>query len=226
MEVQTLPWAQFKDTFKWKQGEHLSLLGTTGSGKTTLARELLELRKYVIVLSTKPKDDTLDEFRNNGYKEFTTWNPHPDLTPHYIYAPKPKTTSKTFATALAEEFQNALYQIYKAKGWCVYVDEAAFMTRHLRLKEELAMLLTQGRSMGITVVSGTQRPFHIPLECYDQATHLFFWRQTDKYNLRRMAQTAGLSGKVLLDEVPQLEKHQFLYLNTRSGVMFKSKLEL
>src|SRR3954471_22907642 len=57
-----VPWHDFASSFTFKQGEHCTLVGTTGSGKTTLARELLlPQRDYVVVLGTKAEDDSLYE---------------------------------------------------------------------------------------------------------------------------------------------------------------------
>src|SRR5690349_6421632 len=62
-------WDDFYGYFgaNWRQGEHVGLIGPTGSGKTTLAMWLLPLRKYVVVLGTKPRDKTLDELAARGY---------------------------------------------------------------------------------------------------------------------------------------------------------------
>jgi hypothetical protein len=57
--------------------------------------------------------------------------------------------------------------------------------------QQLKFLLQQGRSAGISVVAMTQRPAFIPLAFYDQATHLFVWRDNDLRNRQRIGELAG-----------------------------------
>src|SRR4051812_9363940 len=38
----------------WKQGQHVGVVGRTGSGKTYLVSKLVMLRRYVIIFRTKP----------------------------------------------------------------------------------------------------------------------------------------------------------------------------
>lgn len=60
-ETPFLPWYEdFRNT--WQQGEHVALVGKTGVGKTSLARDILSARDYVMVLALKRKDDTLASF--------------------------------------------------------------------------------------------------------------------------------------------------------------------
>src|SRR5690242_7261177 len=74
-----VPWDQFLATrFLWRQGEHVSLIGRTGGGKSTLALAITPKRKYVAVLGTKPRDSTLSGLLKNGegWRRMPTWNPH------------------------------------------------------------------------------------------------------------------------------------------------------
>src|ERR1035437_998741 len=48
---------------KWKQGEHVIVIGDTGTGKTYLESKILPIRQHVILLRTKPDDIIFDGFR-------------------------------------------------------------------------------------------------------------------------------------------------------------------
>lgn len=53
-------WSRFIAEFRWKAGEHLTVLGRTGSGKSGLERWLLEAKRpdsRVVVIDTKAADD-------------------------------------------------------------------------------------------------------------------------------------------------------------------------
>src|SRR5665647_3733937 len=39
---------------KWAQGEHFTVVGDTGTGKTYAISKLVKLRKYVVILRSKP----------------------------------------------------------------------------------------------------------------------------------------------------------------------------
>src|SRR5208282_6397595 len=63
---------------QWKQGDHILDVGPTQSGKSLLARELvLAERKFVVVMGTKPKDKTLDEYIEAGFVRIDHWPPVP-----------------------------------------------------------------------------------------------------------------------------------------------------
>src|SRR5437660_38183 len=64
-----VPWREFFTWFRrtWRQGEHVSLIGPTGSGKTTLGIHLIALRPYVTAFAVKPQDDTMHKLLRAGY---------------------------------------------------------------------------------------------------------------------------------------------------------------
>jgi len=90
----------------------------------------------------------------------------------------------------------------------------------LSLKDELELIYLQGRSQGSSVTGGTQRPRYVPLEAYDQATHLYFWKDPDQSNLTRVAELAGLSRSLVLEVVPRLEHHDAFYVNMVTNETF------
>jgi len=116
----------------------------------------------------------------------------------------------------------ALNHIYTDGAWCVYFDEFRYVTETLKLKPQALIYLLQARSIGITVIAASQRPAWIPLEVYDQSTHLFFWNERDERNLHRISGISSHSSKLVRELVVNLEPHEFLYLNTRTGSMVRS----
>lgn len=221
-----ITWEQFLRVFKWRQGEHVAYIGPTGSGKTTLALGLLTLRKYIVVLATKPRDTTLDKFaKDTGFVTRKEWKKEPhQLHPRRIIWPDASRMDSVVKQR--KEFKATLDAIYREGGWCVYIDELWYIIHHLKLQLEVKTYLQQARSLGISLVVGTQRPAFVPLEVYDQSTHLFFWRDNDESNLKRLSGISWRSANVVRSLVAELDLHEVLYINTRTGKMYRTKMEL
>lgn len=223
------PWSEFLDSFTWNQGEHVTCVGPTGMGKSTLTNAILPRRKYVCVAATKKKDSTIDKLRKEGFKVTDSLGAvHPDVTPRVIFKPKfPSSNARALRVAHAEAFDNLMTHIFESGGWTLVADEVRYLTEFLRLKETFELLLLQGRSLGITVVSSTQRPKHVPLTIYDQASHLFLWRDNDEENLKRIGGLGGeLPAKDIKRMVASLPRHHVLYLEVRTGRIVQTKVEV
>lgn len=225
--MDNVAWDGFKDSLEWNQGEHVTLIGPTGQGKTTLAVELLERRKYVVVFACKPHDPLIEELvSERDYFLTETWPPPSprEKFSRVVFWPRIEKMSDVVTQKLA--FKLALEDIYRQGKWAVYLDECRYITDTLKLTSQAHLLWLQGRSLKISFVVGTQRPFWIPLEAMDQATHLFLWRENDERNLDRLKGLGSVRGKELRETVTALGDHEFVYVNTRSGEMVRSKVEL
>lgn len=219
-DIDSVSWPDFLRRFRWRQGEHMTIIGPTGSGKTTLAMELMHRRKYVVILACKPRDSRLAGLlRNDGYRLMREWNPTP-LDERVILWPKVERPADELRQR--EVFGEALTNIYRSGGWTVFMDEVRYLTEHLKLPRLVNILWLHGRSLDISVVAGTQRPTHIPLLAFDQATHLFLFRDNDDVNLRRLGSLGAASNRTVRETVATLAHHEILYVNTRSGELIRT----
>lgn len=209
--------------FTWQQGEHIGLIGPTGQGKTTLSLQLLPWRRFVVVLATKPRDKVLQELRRNkGYVKMESWkNYSPTMYPRRMVWPNARDLHSD--QRQKEAFSEALEAIYHEGSWTVYFDEMWYIGKHLKMEHAVKTYLLQARSLDISVVAASQRPAWIPLELYDQATHLFFFRENDERNLRRISGIGFLNSDIIQYHVARLDDHEILYVNTRSGVMARTR---
>lgn len=222
-EVEFLEWDSFIARFVWNQGEHVGLIGPTGGGKTTMALALLPLRTYVTVLGTKPQDATLSQFaKHHDYKVLQKWNSRLSVHkyPRRVLWP-PARSLYSQANQIAA-FKPALEEMYLAGRWCIYADELWYIIQQLGMSKEIKTFLLQSRSMLICLMMAFQRPAWVPVEVYDQCTHLFFWRENDETNLSRIGGIAYTSAELVRRVVSQLRHHEVLYINTRDGSMVRT----
>lgn len=221
-------WERFLDLTRFEQGQHITIVGTTGSGKTVLMRELLKQRSYVAVLGTKNEDRELYEpFEKLGYVVVDEFNPTPPGSEsRIIFRPRMGTPDKAGRQQQASKFRAMLFEAFEAGGWTIAVDELWVVAKPLGLADTLEEFWSQGRSLNLTVVGGTQKPVDIPLLAFDQATHLFLFRNTDRYRIQRMAEFAGTDRQLVAELIPQLPAHEFLYVQTRTGQLLRSKVAL
>lgn len=218
-----VPWDVFlKRHFKWKQGEHVAMIGPTGQGKTTLLTALLPLHPYVVVFATKPRDSTMDALIESGYTKVSKWQSVPvERAPRRVLWPSAKALNSSETQRAV--FQDAFARIYREGGWTVAIDELWYMANELKLEHEVKVYLLQARSLGISLVVATQRPAWVPLEVYDQSTHLFFMRDNDETNLRRLSGISWRSADMIRYLIANLEQYQVLYVNTRTGEMCRTR---
>lgn len=190
----------------WHQGEHVCIIGPTGTGKTTIAHTILDARDYVCVLAVKRSDDTLDRFRKGNdygrarYKIIKKWPPV--YTAHKVILwikPASLTTADLRKQAVA--IHAALSSMYVAGGWCIYFDEAGYIAGELGLGHQLGILLNQGRSSHITVVATMTRPTsmiaRVPKESLNQARHRLIFRYENEDEIKACARVADMPWKKL-----------------------------
>lgn len=222
-EAPRVPWDIFlEDHFEWRAGEHVGMIGPTGQGKTTLLLNLLPIHPFVVVFATKPHDATMDGLISTGYLKMDRWR---SIDP-YHYPRRvlwPDATRMNAVTTQRQVFHEAFEKIYREKGWTVAVDETWYVANKLGLEEDIKTYLLQARSLGISLMCATQRPAKVPVEIYDQSTHLFFWRDNDETNLKRMSGISYRSQNLIRKIVSNLDRFQVLYVNTRTGNMLRTK---
>jgi hypothetical protein len=219
---------RFLASWEWRQGEHLTTIGPTGSGKTVLNRQLLRRRDFVVVLGVKRRDPELyAPFQADGYELVRTFNPEPpdDVDRlRLLFVPQTDKHGAEGRQARAKRFRQALNDIYDVGNWTVYADDVQYMADQLRLGPEFEELWMLGRSEGVTVVASSQEPVEIPLMAYGMATHLFLFRNNDLRRAQRMAELTGVNREVAQHTILKLPEHEFLYINKRSGEMIRSRV--
>lgn len=222
--MQPTPWHKFLADFDWKLGEHVTIIGQTGSGKTHLGLELLERRGYVVVVAVKPKDELLAPLRKRGYKVARNMANFARLRRERRILLWPEPKSLRDSGKQSETLRDAFDYVYKTGNRTIFSDELFYMQNQLGMEPEIVGMLFRGRSLGISMVCAAQRPFHVPLAAYSQATHLFMFRENDKRNRVRLGEIGGVDANLATEIIQNLPDHHFLYVNS-NGKMVVSKVQ-
>lgn len=197
----------------WHPGEHVAVIGQTGRGKTHVIDRLVrENRAYVIVFKTKDDPEDADKYWR-GFKRIETVSGLTDTRfTRFLLAPPLGKYPQQY-DHMIREGHRLIAKVFKQGGWTVVFDERWLAENILGLQSGIEMLETQGRSKGISVVSGMQRPVDVSRQALAQATHIVSFAGDT-----RDGDTIGkATTKPYGQAVMALKEHDFAYYHRVSG---------
>lgn len=147
--------------------ERLTILGTTGSGKTTLAGHVLSRAPFdqmpFIAIDYKGDEllNSIGRIKEIGVRERIPREPG-----LYIIRALP---------SWIDEMEAWLWKVWQTGGTGLYIDEAYLLPN----KDAIKNILAQGRSLRIPVIAASQRPVDVPRSLFSEAQHIAVFRLLD-----------------------------------------------
>lgn len=214
--------------WSYELGNHVTFLGPTQTGKTTLAFQLLKATTVPevpgVVLVMKPRDAVVSNWAHDlKYRIIRDWPP-PVTHTKYVKPPgycvwPPHTFDKDPRiddARLADVFGRTLANCYKTGNKVVFADEVYGLTEELKLGRQLNTIWSRGAAMGCGLWASSQRPYSIPQLAYGSAEHLFLAKDPDKRSRDRYGEIGGIDPDLVKEVTQKLDKHQWLYIR-RTG---------
>lgn len=169
----------------YKTGERVTVVGKTGSGKTTKILELINDSPVspVLILDTKidkafpkafPDAKIMEGLGIPGKKDEMT-----------IIRPLPEEAIDPMA------LDDWLQAIGRSNNILVVIDEMYQVHRHGQAGPGLVGLLTRGRSRGITMLLASQRPAWVSKFVFTECEHFYFMRLLNPDDRKIMSQYMG-----------------------------------
>jgi energy-coupling factor transporter ATP-binding protein EcfA2 len=205
----------------WEQGDHVLITGATSSGKTTLARHVVQRRldrngcAVVFVMKLRPDKTIVNDYR--GWTRWESWHKRPRPYEDRILL-WPKTDRMNPRQALAHQrvvFGEAMDELSKTGYWTIQIDEGLYTCSpsYLNLGHDLGLMHAMGRSAKLSIVTLAQRPAHLPLIVYSSASAGFFGRFHERDDVRRLSEMQGrLGSRDLASRISAQGRRDFMWL--------------
>lgn len=205
----------------WQQlrvgrNDRVALIGATGSGKTTLARYLIEDpgKRCSVVYDAKISDAiTSWQTTQRFYDDFGLLQGSKDF--RLVFRP-------SLAESLDANAQDAFFEwIYWRRYTRLYVDEATALQGGTNPSFHLQACIARGRERGISTMIATQRPKRVPLILFSESEHFFVFRLNLMEDRMRVYEMTGIDPL----EQTTLENFEFFYYSALTG-QYSNRLTL
>lgn len=227
-------------------GEHVSVFGPTGSGKTRALIWMCETYPDDSVLVvTKGRDSVIRRLvRERGWQlahdpdDILTaagkpgrllrrsaadrWERRPRPRQRIVYQPAVTADGvRGRAEQLEPLVETIIDRAYShcraasADNMMVAVDETMYAAMELHQAGPLVTVWNEGRSLGLSLAAGMQRPSWVPRSSKSAPSYLLIFDTVDPEDLRELAGMVGVTPSVLRDMLDRLPPHHHLLIATR-----------
>lgn len=233
IEVERLSRDDFiNEVFKphYEAGQHVTVVGPTGCGKTTLVLEMVNAvatpKLPAIILVKKPRDEVIQRWlKLTGFKKTEVW---PPITRRgftkksggflqkrrgWVFWPRQYLKDlRVDKKRLSREFEKVMSESYRKGNRILFVDDLVGFSKEYGLEEVMTIIYMEGRAMGCGMWGAIQRPYHAPVIMYGAAEHVILFKDPDRRSVERFKEIGGVDPDIVEYQVNNLKKHQALYI--------------
>lgn len=192
--------------FRIKRSDRVFVVGTTGSGKTSLSKALLYGSPDVVVLDPKRTFELPETWEHTTYFDLSSLTNHKGPSTA-IYRP-------IYSEMEAKDPCEGFFKWAFARGnTLIYVDEIVSVVNETRIGESYRAVLQLGREKNVACWSATQRPANIPKPILSESEHYFVFRMRTIEDRKRIYDYTGRPEFLQ----PIRDEHGFYYYNDRTG---------
>lgn len=229
-KIPEISWAELQGELvaRMEPGQHMAVLGTTGTGKTTFLLHLLELladqrRSHVVAIGTKARDRTL---KRTGWPIIKRWPPnHEQREGRRVILWPPYSAPSTAGLTTAGVISDALDEIMMEGAWRIGIDELAYLTETLGLRSTLDEYWNGARSSRISLIGATQRPTWLPRSAVSQVDWVVCFRINDVDDRTRAAEILG-DRKRFMGPLADMSKTSHDFLIAHEDFVYRCRLDL
>ncbi len=199
-----IPWSELGFVESWGhtedgklRAEHWEVEGQSGSGKSYLVATAMQERAQrwgtvIIAIVTKNTDDSMPLL---GWPVVSSWA---EVRKYRWSTFWPRTTAK--GEEREKYHEKAIYELLsnlwpdpgEQANVVIYVDEIRYLeSLSRRLKKLVRMYWREGRSHGISIIAGAQRPLEMVRDMHSEARWRAVFCPSDEADMERFAELLG-----------------------------------
>lgn len=172
-------------TLRPKADERLIIVGATGTGKTTLARQILLPTKILIVIDSKCT------YGGKGGEPGFEMVSRPSQLKGLRSSVRRIQYRPDENHQTVDDYNEVYKWCYRRQDLTIYTDEAFLVHHGSYAPDWLRACVTCGRELGIGMVTGTQRPRGIDLRLLTEAEIFVSFDLRHRDDRKRMAEMGG-----------------------------------
>ncbi|SRR6266568_2423104 len=233
--IPVIPRREFARQFgnDYSSGQHVTFIGPTQRGKTTLCLDLLSKvispERPCVILAGKPpsRDKAMDEIAPKmlNLRVVEEWPPTRTFRDRkrngYVLRPEQKMRSRADDEAnLKAQFSKAIMDNYRKKTPTITVaDEAYLVQVTLKLKGDYEQPLMRGAPHN-AMWSLIQRGAYVSYLSYNSPDHIFIFNDPDVANRKRYADIGGVDPRLVYDITTTLQTYEIQSGQTISECLY------
>lgn len=217
--------------YRYRRGQHVTLFGPTGRGKTTLAGQML-------AVTHPPKSDVNglitiqlgpDQALEHLGKPMDSWPPRipiklfdrEDNKPH-IYRYQPEPSKPEDFLRIRQTAARILRWFFSARNWTLFIPDLQVVADPgmMGLGKEVDQLIITTRKHQTSIWVDAQAPRWVPRSTGDMTSHLLVWRNRDEGTLTRLKQICGLDLGFLSDLLKSIDYHDCIWIDNVANEMY------